>query len=189
MTSTEFALTAVSSQRGVRTVRVRLIAVAVSGALTAMVGTFHAMYLTFIEPAAMFSLTLSIQIAMFAIMAVAGYLLFNAADTAFEHYALSLIEGTAGGFAYVNGYSLAQRSVKASQVARVSGFYYAAATLPAAISGYVMAKLVEWFGWSLGSTLMMTVLMAVPIVISLFIDTTKVTGRGRRRTPGARLWT
>jgi MFS family permease len=126
---------------------------------------------------------------MFAIMAVAGYLLFNAADTAFEHYALSLIEGTAGGFAYVNGYSLAQRSVKASQVARVSGFYYAAATLPAAVSGYAMAKLVEVFGWSTGATLMMTLLMIVPIVISLFVDTTKVTGRGRRRTQGARLWT
>ncbi|MBP2492686.1 branched-chain amino acid transport system permease protein [Methylobacterium sp. PvP062] len=57
---------------GVRTVRVRLIAVAVSGALTAMVGTFHAMYLTFIEPAAMFSLTLSIQIAMFALIGGLG---------------------------------------------------------------------------------------------------------------------
>lgn len=57
---------------GVRTVRVRLVAVAVSGALTAMVGTFHAMYLTFIEPAAMFSLTLSIQIAMFALIGGLG---------------------------------------------------------------------------------------------------------------------
>ncbi|WP_157091491.1 branched-chain amino acid ABC transporter ATP-binding protein/permease [Methylobacterium nodulans] len=57
---------------GVDTVRVRLIAVSVSGALTAMVGTFHAMYLTFIEPAAMFSLTLSIQIAMFALIGGIG---------------------------------------------------------------------------------------------------------------------
>ncbi|MDP4024653.1 branched-chain amino acid ABC transporter ATP-binding protein/permease [Methylobacterium sp. NEAU 140] len=57
---------------GVRTVAVRLVAVSVSGALTAMVGTFHAMYLTFIEPAAMFSLTLSIQIAMFALIGGLG---------------------------------------------------------------------------------------------------------------------
>nr|WP_238313645.1 branched-chain amino acid ABC transporter ATP-binding protein/permease [Methylobacterium crusticola] len=57
---------------GVDTVRVRLVAVALSGALTAMVGTFHAMYLTFIEPAAMFSLTLSIQIAMFALIGGIG---------------------------------------------------------------------------------------------------------------------
>ncbi|KAB1072993.1 branched-chain amino acid ABC transporter ATP-binding protein/permease [Methylobacterium planeticum] len=57
---------------GVDTVRVRLAAVSVSGGLTAMIGTFHAMYLTFIEPAAMFSLTLSIQIAMFALIGGIG---------------------------------------------------------------------------------------------------------------------
>ncbi|MGK9168985.1 branched-chain amino acid ABC transporter ATP-binding protein/permease [Inquilinus limosus] len=57
---------------GVNTVKVRLVAVSVSAALTAMVGTFHAMYLTFIEPAAMFSLPLSIQIAMFALIGGIG---------------------------------------------------------------------------------------------------------------------
>jgi branched-chain amino acid transport system permease protein len=57
---------------GVNTVKVRLIAVAVSAALTALVGTFHAMYLTFIEPAAVFSLALSIQIAMFALIGGLG---------------------------------------------------------------------------------------------------------------------
>ncbi|WP_026869564.1 ABC transporter permease subunit [Inquilinus limosus] len=57
---------------GVNTVKVRLVAVSVSAALTAMVGTFHAMYLTFIEPAAMFSLSLSIQIAMFALIGGIG---------------------------------------------------------------------------------------------------------------------
>ncbi|MFE1597628.1 branched-chain amino acid ABC transporter ATP-binding protein/permease [Methylobacterium sp. ID0610] len=57
---------------GVDTVRVRLIAVSLSGGLTAILGTFHAMYLTFIEPAAVFSLTLSIQIAMFALIGGIG---------------------------------------------------------------------------------------------------------------------
>jgi branched-chain amino acid transport system permease protein len=60
---------------GVATVRVRLIAVGTSAALTAMVGTFHAMYLTFIEPAAAFSLTMSIQIAMFALIGGIGTVL------------------------------------------------------------------------------------------------------------------
>ncbi|MFV0488518.1 MAG: ATP-binding cassette domain-containing protein, partial [Vibrio fluvialis] len=55
-----------------RTVQVRLTAVAVSAALAAMLGTFHAMYLTFIEPAAMFSLPFSIQIAMFALIGGIG---------------------------------------------------------------------------------------------------------------------
>lgn len=57
---------------GVGTIRVRLAAVAVSAALTAFLGTFHAMYLTFIEPAAMFSLQTSIQIAMFALIGGLG---------------------------------------------------------------------------------------------------------------------
>tara|TARA_R110002051_G_scaffold61127_4_gene111938 strand:- start:12279 stop:14093 length:1815 start_codon:yes stop_codon:yes gene_type:complete len=57
---------------GVDTVRVRLAAVAVSAGLTAFLGTFHAMYLTFIEPAAMFSLQTSIQIAMFALIGGLG---------------------------------------------------------------------------------------------------------------------
>lgn len=57
---------------GVGTVRVRLVAVMVSAALTAMVGTFHAMYLTFIEPDSVFSLTFSIQIAMFALIGGLG---------------------------------------------------------------------------------------------------------------------
>ncbi len=57
---------------GVSTVKVRLIAVAASAALTAMIGTFHAMYLTFIDPSSVFSLTTSIQIAMFALIGGIG---------------------------------------------------------------------------------------------------------------------
>ncbi|MFX0545943.1 branched-chain amino acid ABC transporter ATP-binding protein/permease [Roseovarius sp. S1116L3] len=57
---------------GVGTVKVRLIAVAISAALTAMMGTFHGMYLTFIEPESAFSLAFSIQIAMFALIGGLG---------------------------------------------------------------------------------------------------------------------
>ncbi|MGY4802506.1 branched-chain amino acid ABC transporter ATP-binding protein/permease [Teichococcus aerofrigidensis] len=57
---------------GVDTLRVRLHAVALSAALTSMVGTFHGMYLTFIEPEAMFSLAFSVQIAMFALIGGIG---------------------------------------------------------------------------------------------------------------------
>lgn len=60
---------------GVDTVKVRLIAVSASAALSAFIGTFHAMYLTFIEPAAVFSLTMSIQIAMFALIGGLGTVL------------------------------------------------------------------------------------------------------------------
>ncbi|MFX0543517.1 branched-chain amino acid ABC transporter ATP-binding protein/permease [Roseovarius sp. S4756] len=57
---------------GVGTVKVRLVAVAISAGLTAMMGTFHGMYLTFIEPESAFSLAFSIQIAMFALIGGLG---------------------------------------------------------------------------------------------------------------------
>jgi len=129
------------------------------------------------------------QIVCLAVMAIAGYLIFNVATTPFEHELLSFVEGLAGAFAYVNGYSLAQRSVKHASIGRVSGFYYAASTFPAAVSGYLMAKLVEAFGWENGATLMMSLLLIVPIVISLLIDTSLITGKGRRLTPSKRIWT
>ncbi|WP_028877940.1 branched-chain amino acid ABC transporter ATP-binding protein/permease [Terasakiella pusilla] len=57
---------------GVNAVRVKLAAVIISAFLTSTVGSFHAMYFTFIEPGAVFSLELSIQIAMFALIGGLG---------------------------------------------------------------------------------------------------------------------
>ena len=57
---------------GVNAVRVKIAAAVISAALTSMLGSFHAMYLTFIEPSAAFSLELSIQIAMFALIGGLG---------------------------------------------------------------------------------------------------------------------
>ncbi|ALE88092.1 branched-chain amino acid ABC transporter ATP-binding protein/permease [Pseudomonas versuta] len=57
---------------GVNSVKVKLIAVVLSAFLTSLIGSFHAMYLTFIEPGSMFSLDLSIQIAMFALIGGLG---------------------------------------------------------------------------------------------------------------------
>ena len=51
---------------------VKLQAVAISAALTSIVGSFHAMYLTFLEPATMFSLATAVQIAMFALIGGLG---------------------------------------------------------------------------------------------------------------------
>jgi hypothetical protein len=97
--------------------------------------------------------------------------------------------GLSGGFAYVNGYSLVQRCVKDALIGRASGYFYAAGTFPTAISGYLLAKLVGLIGWGPGATLMMSALLIVPILISLFIDTSQITGNGRRLSPGPRLWT
>lgn len=57
---------------GINTVKVKIYAVLISAALTSMVGSFHAMYTTFIDPATMFSLEFSIQIAMFALIGGLG---------------------------------------------------------------------------------------------------------------------
>ena len=57
---------------GINAVRVKIAAAVISAAMTSMLGSFHAMYLTFIEPSAAFSLELSIQIAMFALIGGLG---------------------------------------------------------------------------------------------------------------------
>lgn len=57
---------------GVSAVKVKLWAVMISAFLTSLVGSFHGMYLTFIDPASAFSLELSIQIAMFSLIGGLG---------------------------------------------------------------------------------------------------------------------
>jgi branched-chain amino acid transport system permease protein len=57
---------------GINPVKVKLIAVMVSAFFTSLVGSFQAMYLTFIDPGSVFSLELSIQVAMFALIGGLG---------------------------------------------------------------------------------------------------------------------
>jgi branched-chain amino acid transport system permease protein len=57
---------------GIHTVKVKILAAVISAMLTSIVGTFHITYLTFIDPASAFSLDLSVQIAMFALIGGLG---------------------------------------------------------------------------------------------------------------------
>jgi branched-chain amino acid transport system permease protein len=57
---------------GVNITGVKIAAIAISAALTALVGTFHAMYMTFLEPATLFSLSTAIEVAMFALIGGLG---------------------------------------------------------------------------------------------------------------------
>ena len=57
---------------GVNATRVKLIAVVISALLTSLIGSFFSMYITFIEPGSAFSLDLSIQVAMFALIGGLG---------------------------------------------------------------------------------------------------------------------
>ncbi len=57
---------------GVHTVRMKILAAVISAMLTSIIGTFHITYLTFVDPSSAFSLELSIQIAMFALIGGLG---------------------------------------------------------------------------------------------------------------------
>ncbi len=53
---------------GVRTGRVRLAAMAVSSFLSAVVGSFYAQYLVYIDPSSVIRIQISVQVALFAIV-------------------------------------------------------------------------------------------------------------------------
>jgi branched-chain amino acid transport system permease protein len=57
---------------GIHTVKVKILAAVISAMLTSIIGTFHITYLTFVDPGSAFSLDLSIQIAMFALIGGLG---------------------------------------------------------------------------------------------------------------------
>lgn len=90
----EFAAPAV----GINTVNVKLKAAVISAILTSFVGSFHAMYLTFIEPSAAFSLELSIQIAMFALIGGLGSVAGPLAGTLLVLPIAELARGWLGSF-------------------------------------------------------------------------------------------
>src|SRR5690606_17012604 len=57
---------------GIATAKMKIRAAVISAMLTSLIGTFHITYLTFVDPASAFSLELSIQIAMFALIGGLG---------------------------------------------------------------------------------------------------------------------
>jgi branched-chain amino acid transport system permease protein len=57
---------------GVRTGRVRLIAMVLSSFLSAIMGTFYAQYAVFIDPSSVIRIQLSVQVALFAIVGGVG---------------------------------------------------------------------------------------------------------------------
>jgi branched-chain amino acid transport system permease protein len=60
---------------GVRTGRVRLIAMGISSFLAATVGTFFAQYIVFVDPSSVIRIQLSVQVALFAIVGGIGTVL------------------------------------------------------------------------------------------------------------------
>ena len=60
---------------GVKTGKVRLIAMAISSFLAAVMGTFYAQYLVYIDPSAVVRIQISVQVALFAIVGGLGTVL------------------------------------------------------------------------------------------------------------------
>ena len=84
---------------GINSVKVKIYAVIISSALTSMIGSFHAIYTTFLEPTAMFSLAFSIQIAMFALIGGLGTVAGPLAGTLLVVPLTELARGWLGGAA------------------------------------------------------------------------------------------
>jgi len=66
---------------GIHAVRMKILAAVISAMLTSIIGTFHITYLTFVDPSSAFSLELSIQIAMFALIGGLGTVIGPIAGT------------------------------------------------------------------------------------------------------------
>jgi MFS family permease len=118
-----------------------------------------------------------LHVASLAALALVGYAIFNVATEPVWQDVLSFLEGTfSSGFLYVNGYSLIQRSVRSTRAGRASGLYVTCVYLPAALSGYLFALLIEQFGWHVGATIEQAAILVVPIVGMLFFNQRLITG-------------
>lgn len=118
---------------GINNSGVKLRAVMASAGLTALVGAFHAMYLTFLEPETMFSLTLSIEVAMYALIGGIG-----------------TVSGPLLGALLVVPLAEAARGWLGGQASGLHGFVYGAAlviitlTMPAGLVGTFGRRIGGW---------------------------------------------
>jgi branched-chain amino acid transport system permease protein len=118
---------------GINNSGVKLKAVMISAGLTAIIGAFHAMYLTFLEPATMFSLATSIEIAMYALIG-----------------GLGTVSGPLFGALLVIPLAELARGWLGASANGLHGFVYGAAlviitlTLPAGLVGSFGARVGRW---------------------------------------------
>ena len=112
-----------------------------------------------------------LTIAALTVLAAVGYVLFHIVTSPLWQGACSFLQGAIlSGCLYVNAYSLMQRSARAARTGRASGFFVTSLYGPAALSGYLFARLVDAFGWERASLAQMSLLLAVPILAMAFFD-------------------
>jgi MFS family permease len=105
--------------------------------------------------------------------AVLAVLLFNVTVTPLAVYAAAFGLGAMlSGFAFVNLYALAQKSVPNHMTGRVSGVFVFSYYSFVAVSGYLIGSLVELGGWGLSLWIQMVL---IPLVGAVAIFATRTT--------------
>ncbi|WP_158807193.1 MFS transporter [Beijerinckia sp. L45] len=108
-----------------------------------------------------------------------AYAIFNLATSFAAQEWLAFGEGmAASAILYVNGYSLMQRSVRASMVGRASGLYICCYYTAAAVSGYCFASLkVVFDNWGTAALVLMSGQLVIAFILMSFFDTTRIANR------------
>jgi MFS family permease len=107
---------------------------------------------------------------------VTGVLIFSTSAPQGVQMLLTLFMGVSfTGVIYTNTSALMQRNVAPALVGRAQGVFLASLYIPASVSGYVFARLVDAVGWTTGGALV----IVIPCVIGL-LGMAALGGRRRR---------
>jgi MFS family permease len=89
---------------------------------------------------------------------VTGVLIFSTSAPQGVHMLLTLFMGVSfTGVIYTNTSALMQRNVAPALVGRAQGVFLASLYIPASVSGYVFARLVDVVGWTIGGALVIVI--------------------------------
>jgi MFS family permease len=128
----------------------------------------------------------TVLIITYAGIAVSALFVFNGPDDPAWHYTFAFIFATfAAGSLFNNVNSALQRSVRPAKVGRAGGLFISSYYAAAAISGFVMATLVENFGWTNAALTQFTLVPIVGIAVLWFVDSSKIIKKQRPSTSSA----
>ncbi len=107
----------------------------------------------------------------FGLLAAVGYAMYNWSTSLQSQSILSFLTGAlASGFAFVNLLSLLQRSVRPHLVGCASGIFLTALFGAGSTAGYLLAVLVEAFGWGGAALIELTLFPLIGIIAMALVD-------------------
>ena len=119
-----------------------------------------------------------VLIVTYAGVAVAALLVFNGADTPAWHYTFAFVFAVfASGSLHSNVNSTLQRSVRPDKVGRAGGLFISSYYATAAVSGFVMAKLVGEVGWTTAAFVQYTMVPVIAVGVLCLIDSRMIIGQ------------